>query len=715
MSDDVNADDSEDASLLRRVFLKLGLTGVAGLGLDLSDRTTAAWRPTRGRGAADAATSAPRDVPQVEFLPPVGEVVSARGLNSAETFSLSSVAVDHAVDRRPLSVRELVTPQNPRSTTDAATYRELPVLGSGQVKEVAEWLGVNPNDRITWGNWLQDPDHMTHATVVGTELSSHEDGTVVRRQPEQRRALIGTVVRTATDSFRGVGSGHSHSEAATPEDGFNDLKDVTGKLPQPDTWIKNDPPASAYDENRSGPIDTDHLIRVGAGTVLKELNRVILPSEDLALPNMGSWDGQTLAGAVNTSTHGTGLELGSLADIVRSVEILVVPESPTADEPLVRMLRVEPEDGITDPVAFARDAQRHDMTLIQDDDLFHSVVVGYGSMGIVYAYTIECQDPYWLREEGTFRRWNEIDPVAEAQASRHYKVNINLAAGSRNPRCWTRSWTLADRNGREPTERRSEVETVDDFIRTLPERIGRRILQESDPWGEITPTVPPWYQRRQEDPEPFKQDRTETASYIALRRRWARHPDEPSRPPEQPPDFLSTEVAVPRLKTEAAAQAVIDHVHRHDRLFLAPLSIRYAAGSEHYLSPDYGRDDGSAVVELLMPAWETVRAVDVGEIYLTDQRKIAKAFKQLAIRTGNEHLVDMSEAKRELEAVEEILVDQFDGRPHLGKHNTVDAASNQAHMRPQNMFPEYETWLAAHRYVNQYGTFDAEFTDNKVR
>jgi len=712
MSEDCRDEEDSAAPLLRRVFLKLGLSGITGAGF--LSRVGGTSGPASGNPAGEASTggagrASVQSPAQAGFLPPRAPVLSLRGLDAADEFALSSVASDHDVARRPLSVRELVTPQNSQSTNDAATYRGLPNFVGGRVEEVAEWIDAKKGDRITWGNWLQDRDHMTHATVVGTELSSHEDGTVVRRQPEQRRALIGTVVRTATDSFRGMGSGHSHSEAAVPKDGFNDLKDVVGKLSQPDAWVRDDPPASAYDEDRSRPIDTGHLIRLGAGTVLKTLNRAVLPPEGLALPNMGSWDGQTLAGAINTATHGTGLELGSLADLVRSVEILVVPKSPTANEPLVRMLRIEPADGITDPVAFAKDAHSHDMTLIQDDDLFHSVVVGYGSMGIVYAYTIECQEAFWLRERNYTPGWREVDPVSVARGNRHAKVNIDLAAGSQNPQCWVRTWNLASAGADDPPERNDDLEPATEFFENFPRLVkeaaeGGGLALESTPPGVIAQL--PVDRGDELGIDPFENG-DKSASYIALRRRRARHPDEPSKPPEQPPDVISTEVVVPLAETEAAAQAVIDHVHRHDRWFPIPLSIRFAVGSDHYLSPTYGLDDGAAILEFLIPVLAGLRhpgdAVARGaRAYLRDS-------------SDDKHLTDIASAKREMEAVEDMLVDRFDGRPHLGKHNTVDVGSSRSYMRPQNMYPEYDTWLAAHRYVNRFGTFDGKFTDNKVR
>lgn len=171
---------------------------------------------------------------------------------------------------------------------------------------------------------------------------------------------------------------------------------------------------------------------------------------------------------------------------------------------------------------------------------------------------------------------------------------------------------------------------------------------------------------------------------------------------------------MPASEAEAAVEAVIDHA-QHRRWFPVPLGVRFTAGSEHTLSPEYGRDDGSAMLELPIPVLEIVREVNVGpgEVY-TGEKLVAQKTKLLLNQAGQGHLTSLSEAKDELNIVEDMLVDRFDGRPHLGKHNSVDTDSSRSYMRPQEMFEEYDKWLAAHRYVNRFGTFDADFTDNKV-
>src|SRR5881227_3241404 len=64
------------------------------------------------------------------------------------------------------------------------------------------------------------------------------------------------------------------------------------------------------------------LARVLGGTHIYALNAA-LDAAGLALPQMGGYDGQTLAGVVATSTHGSGLAWGAFPDLVRSLDLVV--------------------------------------------------------------------------------------------------------------------------------------------------------------------------------------------------------------------------------------------------------------------------------------------------------------------------------------------------------------------------------------------------------
>ena len=703
---DQDGPSEERLPLNRRNFLQLGIAGAAldpawpdASLADLDDLMAA-------RADGPVATNAqvtPQSSSRVS-LPLVAPLVSVGGLeppsdsplgNAARTpdgrFSLKRLAAAYELDRTPTSVRELTTPQ-----------RNGPLAAS---------------DTTTWVNWLSD-----------YTVANAEDITITGDDAAQRRRLIELVVQKTHEKFRAVGSGHSHSEAARPEQFFSDLKAVEGVLPMP--WLRAaDDPFWA-----SSPVVRDHLVSLQAGTVLKRLNRRILQQIGLALPNMGSWDGQTLAGAINTSTHGTGLGLGTFADLVRSVEIVSVPESQYADgEPHVTMYRIEPTEGITDPAAFPRAAGVHNTVLIQDDDLFNAVVVGYGSLGIVYSYTLELRQPYWLREENTSERWRSFDPYAIAQANRHFNFLVDLippqAIGNMTPLCLLQRRNIASANGRTPTERRNVTSAFDapvieliefykaffdpvefaDRLATIGNDISRLFTGGVLSLSALDPPFEP-------GPDGL---RYESAWYIALRRKKDENPD-PDVDPEPPIDAITTEIAVPADQVAPAVDRVIQFAADNDRFFPAPLGVRFTDASDQFFSAEYDRP--IAMLEFIIPVPEKLKEnldeVELGKVYPPTAFK--KIFYQKLKRINHEtglldHFIDLSVAKAELAKLEAILVDEFDGRPHLGKFNSVHVDAPATQLRPQQMFPEYESWAAVEAYLNAFETFDGAFTDNKTR
>jgi FAD/FMN-containing dehydrogenase len=77
-------------------------------------------------------------------------------------------------------------------------------------------------------------------------------------------------------------------------------------------------------EKMSGIFSIDRAknqVRVAAGTNLNDLNR-LLDAEGLAMANLGDIAYQTVAGAISTSTHGTGTRLTGLAAQVVGMRIV---------------------------------------------------------------------------------------------------------------------------------------------------------------------------------------------------------------------------------------------------------------------------------------------------------------------------------------------------------------------------------------------------------
>jgi L-gulonolactone oxidase len=117
---------------------------------------------------------------------------------------------------------------------------------------------------------------------------------------EEQVAAVLAAARHEGRRVKVVGSGHSWSDAAAPEDQAMDLSRLRGVV--------------ALDEGRG-------RVTARAGTTIEELS-VWLEARGFALPILGSIAKQTLAGAIATGTHGSSLAHGNLATLVSAMRIV---------------------------------------------------------------------------------------------------------------------------------------------------------------------------------------------------------------------------------------------------------------------------------------------------------------------------------------------------------------------------------------------------------
>jgi FAD/FMN-containing dehydrogenase len=216
------------------------------------------------------------------------------------------------------------------------------------------------------------------------------------RAPASLEELV-ALVREAEErgvTVRAVGAGHAWSDVALTE-GIVVLPTRLGGL---------------VDVDRSGPAPR---VRVLGGTHIRDLNEA-LRAEGLALPNMGGYDAQTIAGVISTSTHGSGLAFGPFPDLVASLDLVVAGGA---------VVRVEPAGGPTAPGAFAEGE------LIQDDAVFAAAICGMGTLGLVWSVLLEVRDAFWLQEVRTVAGWEEIRdtvvPDGVLAEHRHYELFLN--------------------------------------------------------------------------------------------------------------------------------------------------------------------------------------------------------------------------------------------------------------------------------------------------
>ncbi|MCA2220078.1 D-arabinono-1,4-lactone oxidase [Nonomuraea aurantiaca] len=108
----------------------------------------------------------------------------------------------------------------------------------------------------------------------------------------------------------------------------------------------------------------DDRVTVRAGTTVRELNS-LLAARGLALANMGDITDQTVAGAIQTGTHGTGRDSGGLADQVEALELVLADGSVVTASP--------------------------------GEDLFDAARVGLGALGVLTSVTFRVEPAFLLR------------------------------------------------------------------------------------------------------------------------------------------------------------------------------------------------------------------------------------------------------------------------------------------------------------------------------
>jgi FAD-linked oxidoreductase len=177
--------------------------------------------------------------------------------------------------------------------------------------------------------------------------------------PASAAEVAAEVTKAAADGLpiRMAGSGHSFTPTASTD----------GVLLHPGgmTAVRSVDPTAG-------------LVTVEAGCPLSALNSALLAC-GLSLTNMGDIQVQTVAGATQTGTHGTGRDSGSMAAQLAALELVL------ADGTIVTCSADDPQP-----------------------DLFNAARVGLGALGIVTAATFRTEPLFLLTAREEPMRWSEV-------------------------------------------------------------------------------------------------------------------------------------------------------------------------------------------------------------------------------------------------------------------------------------------------------------------
>jgi FAD-linked oxidoreductase len=328
----------------------------------------------------------------------------------------------------------------------------------------------------------------------------------VGRFAPQSEEELSAWIRSSTGSLRPVGAGHSFSPLV-PTDGHLLVLDGINGL------VSHD--AEALQAT------------FGAGTRLSSIGPALesVGQAPLILPDI---DRQTLAGAVATGTHGTGLALHSLSGNVTAMRMVTA----------------------TGEVLEISEAA--------DPDLFKAACVSVGALGIMTEIALQNREAYRLKARNWAAPIDEVLEEFEASATRHRHFEMFPLTHS--------DYALV-----------LSIDETDDPIDNPP------ISPEEEAafgnamraWMEIPPADRrPLINGLAEQIEPSI---TVDASYRILSNVRSNR-------------FNEMEYAVPREAGAACVREVLDTIAKREIDVVFPLEYRYVKGDDLWLSMDEGGD-----------------------------------------------------------------------------------------------------------------------------
>jgi FAD-linked oxidoreductase len=327
----------------------------------------------------------------------------------------------------------------------------------------------------------------------------------VVEEPRSESELIEAVGRAG--KLRVIGSGHSFTDIALTDG-------VQVSLRRMDRVLDS---------------DSAGLVRVEGGIRLRELG-VELARRGLAMENLGDVDAQTLAGALATGTHGTGVGFRNLPSQVEGMRLV------TADGSVLD---------------------------VRDGDDLRAARISLGALGVVTEVTLRCQPLYTLRRTDERRPLDETLEQLQELALARERFEFFAFPHSR----WA-LWRTTERTSDPPRPPGAAERFVQDVLFENGAfgalcRLGRAL-------PGLVPAIDRLMGRLASGGE-----RVDRSHRIYANPRLVH--------------FTEMEYAIPREHGAEAVRRVFDLVARRRLPVLFPLEVRFGAPDDAFLSASAGR------------------------------------------------------------------------------------------------------------------------------
>ncbi len=203
-------------------------------------------------------------------------------------------------------------------------------------------------------------------------------------QYHQTTANFQWLIQHAIDNnlkLRAVGNGWSFNDVMVCDGGMIDTKALRLSF-----WVPNNYIHADYKATGKGPGD---LFFVECGMSILDIHEKleIGANPKRSLKASGASNGQSIAGATSTGTHGSAYRVGAVHDTILGLHMVTGAN---------RHVWVERASA---PVAGDEFIQWLGAELVRDDDIFYSALVSFGSFGFIHGVMIETEPIYLLAEQ----------------------------------------------------------------------------------------------------------------------------------------------------------------------------------------------------------------------------------------------------------------------------------------------------------------------------
>jgi L-gulonolactone oxidase len=334
-------------------------------------------------------------------------------------------------------------------------------------------------------------------------------------QPRDERELAAAVARAvdAGLTVKAVGAGHSFTDAACTDGVMISL------------------------ERMNAVVDVDRdsgLVEVQGGIRLHELGEQ-LAHHGRALQNLGDVATQSLAGAISTATHGTGLHYPNLSAQVHAINLITA----TGD-----LVKASVDD--------------------ENQDTFRAARVAIGSLGVISTITLQTVPSY------TLRRIDEPRPLQETLDALDHLVN-----GHEHWEMFTFPYTdvaftrMSERTDEPPRPASKAVRVLKDV---LAENL---VLGAVCRAGKLVPGAVP----RLNSTLPklaSREERLDRGDRVFANKRLVR--------------FTEMEYAIPREHGAEAVRRILNMIEDRKLPITFPLEVRFSPADDAFIGPSYGRE-----------------------------------------------------------------------------------------------------------------------------